>query len=602
MLIDEKFKDSTPEKTVETILELLSGRGIETEERWFDSKVKNCYSVRVVVKGTDFGANGKGITPALARASGFAELMERMQAGYLTSHFYRDELVDYGDGVKMNREAFRKACGPWLEDISAGVSRLFGSQISPEKIEKKCFEADGAGDQSLRVLPFYDATEDRMVYFPQKIISSLYNTNGLSAGNTFAEAFVQGFSEVIERNLIVRCFFRGITPPDVPEEYLSRFEKSYEIIQYLRSKGLDIYIKDCSMGCSFPLLAAVAIDRSRHSYHVHMGSHPVFEIALERCLTEMFQGRSLANVANTAELFVGNPAERSVSELVGLLTKGCGRYASSFFVGTPSYAFAPPPDRSAMSNRQLLKEIVDYVKAQGHHLLVRSVSHLGFTSVRIIVPGMSEALPNNLSDPFPQLNLMGKYADAARILPRLDEAQRREYQMYLNHQVGCYGPSATNYAKLSGRNITGGQPGLNDFLGRMVFASLEWDVNRGNAMKYAKAALPFAPAWAEPKLSALFLLFDYLRKGRRAGEAMEEMKLFFDEETLTYLRQVVTEGMDPFASFLPDCTDETCGSCQFRPSCNARATEELIRKVRTAAREYDNGAAFAEIRALFCSL
>ena len=80
-LIDSKYKDDSPINTVNRIKGILKEYGIETIECWNDSGVPYCHSLRVSVFGTDFGVNGKGVTEELALASGYGELMERLQLG-----------------------------------------------------------------------------------------------------------------------------------------------------------------------------------------------------------------------------------------------------------------------------------------------------------------------------------------------------------------------------------------------------------------------------------------------------------------------------------------------------------------------------------------
>ena len=67
--IDEKFKDEKPEITVDNIIKKLNSIGINISERWNDSKIDNCCSLRITVDGKIPGTNGKGITKEFARAS-----------------------------------------------------------------------------------------------------------------------------------------------------------------------------------------------------------------------------------------------------------------------------------------------------------------------------------------------------------------------------------------------------------------------------------------------------------------------------------------------------------------------------------------------------
>ena len=77
--IDERFKDASPVDTVNRIRRLMQTNGFGVEEEWRESGIKNCFSVRVTIAGTKLSSFGKGVTKELARASGHAELMERLQ-------------------------------------------------------------------------------------------------------------------------------------------------------------------------------------------------------------------------------------------------------------------------------------------------------------------------------------------------------------------------------------------------------------------------------------------------------------------------------------------------------------------------------------------
>ena len=81
-LLDAIYKDSSPERTVEKIKEILNSYGITVVEgQWTESGIEHCYSIRLTVAGTSFGSNGKGLTKEFALASAYGELMERMQLG-----------------------------------------------------------------------------------------------------------------------------------------------------------------------------------------------------------------------------------------------------------------------------------------------------------------------------------------------------------------------------------------------------------------------------------------------------------------------------------------------------------------------------------------
>lgn len=601
MSLNSRFKDASPVNTVEKIKNILAKNQIEVEECWVPAEVKNCFSLRVSVKNAEFGANGKGMTKEFSQASGYAEFMERFQAGFMTRRMTRDNVLTYADEIQMPKDECIASCDNWIKNISKGLSSLFRREIPLDHIRSKCFESD-AERETVSAVPYYNVMTDSFTYLPKKALPLIYNTNGLAAGNTLEEAFVQGLSEIFERHNVIRCFFGNVTLPTIPDDYLKQFEKCYETIEHLRENGLEVILKDCSMGEPYPLVAAIAIDRKHHAYHVHMGAHPVFEIALERSLTEMFQGRSLAGVANSVEFANCNTKTRSNSELVALLTKGCGQYPLTFFAGKPSYEFKPFIDRSKMSNAEMLKEFVDYIASRGYEMYVRDISHMGFPSVSIIVPGMSETFPHHLLDTFPSGLMYEKYKDAALHLDEMSIEQLGEYRNYLNHLMGDYGPALIDFRALTGKEITGGNRVKANFLARMVFAYMEWSFNRANAIKFAKAAIPSADEKQNNRLSCICAFYEHLFAGLNMPQIIEGLSMIYDEETMNQTILSVMSNENPFKPFLVHCAPELCEQCPFKAGCNVRETQRMIDLICKAALDFDAKASFEKVRALYQSL
>lgn len=64
-----RYKEVSPEETVKRLKELLKELGIEIEEKWSKESSVGTYSLRICIKGTDVGQNGKGMTKEFAMAS-----------------------------------------------------------------------------------------------------------------------------------------------------------------------------------------------------------------------------------------------------------------------------------------------------------------------------------------------------------------------------------------------------------------------------------------------------------------------------------------------------------------------------------------------------
>ena len=82
-LQEMRYKETSPDKTVKRIKEILKNSGVEVEENWAKKSCVGTYSLRLCVKGTNIGQNGKGMTKEFAMASAYAEFLERYQNGVL---------------------------------------------------------------------------------------------------------------------------------------------------------------------------------------------------------------------------------------------------------------------------------------------------------------------------------------------------------------------------------------------------------------------------------------------------------------------------------------------------------------------------------------
>ena len=137
--VDEKFKDASPVDTVERIKKILSDNGFSVTERWSEPCVSNCYALHLDLDGTSFGTNGKGVTEELARASAYAEMMERVQSGMMGV----GARVEFGDTQLMDVETLKEKSGDWFDKVSKIIKDFDGVDIPGEKIIQAAFDYDG---------------------------------------------------------------------------------------------------------------------------------------------------------------------------------------------------------------------------------------------------------------------------------------------------------------------------------------------------------------------------------------------------------------------------------------------------------------------------
>lgn len=93
-----KYKDDDPRDTIFRIQEILNRAGLFTVMEWADTNSEGAFSNRVSLYPSALGTNGKGTDRLYASASGYAELMERIQNAILSL-----ECPPEGDGSRRIR-------------------------------------------------------------------------------------------------------------------------------------------------------------------------------------------------------------------------------------------------------------------------------------------------------------------------------------------------------------------------------------------------------------------------------------------------------------------------------------------------------------------
>ena len=592
--IDERFKDASPVETVNNIIRMFNDAGLSVTEVWKDSGLSNCYSLRATIDGTELGTNGKGITRELARASAYAELIERFQSGHLGIGD-----IEYSDEKKFTKEELLQNYEAVLEEMCKGINFFEGTKLTVKELIDLCGVIAGEEDE-LSCIPFYDALNDSKVYIPNKFIRKLYSSNGLAAGNSPQEAIVQGFSEIVERHCQSTIHVNRLTPPDVPEEYLKRFSTAYNTIQEIRQAGYEVIIKDCSLGDGYPVVATVILNKRDHNYHVNLGSNPVFEIALERSLTEIFQGCDINTVCRINGITAKGSSKRTMARnLVMARRNGPGNYPAEFFGNKASYDFVEPVDYSNCTNSQLIEVVKDYARKKGCRILLRDLSHLGFNTYRIIVPGMSEVYYGNFVSSIPIWRILSDVKDVRGDITKATFDQVYMFNSALKYMLSN-GPDIL-YSKFINVPLVRGAKDV--FLGYMFLAYCEWEcMNFPGAYGYARTAVATKVNDKDKAYDqALLFLKEYLDAGYTLSDALLLVGKLYEEDIVEELRGVYEQGKNPFARFIIPCAPENCRECKYAQTCLKASRERVIPILQKYVSAFDNEAAFNELKGVFNS-
>ncbi|MGO5000329.1 30S ribosomal protein S12 methylthiotransferase accessory factor YcaO [Oceanisphaera sp. W20_SRM_FM3] len=387
-------KDAALEDSISYFQQQLIQLGFDIEEASWLNPVPNVWSVHIRDKscGLCF-TNGKGASQKAALASALGEYFERLATNYFFADFYLGQNIADGDFVHYPNEKWFTLTDDnslpkgILDDYTRGFYDPEGELTADMLIDLQ----SGNDNRGICALPFERQGDLETVYIPMNIVGNLYVSNGMSAGNTRTEARTQGLSEVFERSIKNRIIAERISLPKIPAEVLARYPHIEAPIAALEAEGYPIHAFDASLGGEYPVICVVLFNPNNSTCFASFGAHPRFEVALERTVTELLQGRSLKDL----DVFVPPSFEDDeVADHHNLETHfidSSGLISWDLFQDQADYEFADW-DFSGTSEQEFthLLAIFDRLKQP---VYIADYEHLGVYACRILAPGMSDIYP-----------------------------------------------------------------------------------------------------------------------------------------------------------------------------------------------------------------
>lgn len=388
-----KGKDRDLESSIETMLIKLEDLGIEIEEASKLNPVPNVYSVHIRDKDCELMfTNGKGACSKSSFASALGEYFERLSCNYFFADFYLGEDFAKGEFVHYPDERWFQPEG---DAIPEGLlNEELWDYYDPEKqlTAKHLFDTNsGTGERGICALPYTRQRDAKTTWFPVNVIGNIYVSNGMSAGNTQNEARVQSLSEVFERYVKNKIIAEGICLPEVPEEVLSRFPKIVEAIKELESHDYHLRIADASLGGKYPVMSVTLMNPRDATVFASFGAHPCFEVALERTVTELLQGRGLHQLDDFLPPSLDLDEVADQHNLENHFVDSSGLMHYDFFKNKPNYEFFDW-DHDANTDDEF-EYLSNIIHDMGHDIYIADYEHLNVYTCRIIVPGMSDIYP-----------------------------------------------------------------------------------------------------------------------------------------------------------------------------------------------------------------
>ncbi|MBF6056834.1 30S ribosomal protein S12 methylthiotransferase accessory factor YcaO [Thiomicrorhabdus heinhorstiae] len=329
--------------------------------------------------------NGKGASEKATLASALGEFLERLSTNYFFSDYWlmeqEDEWLYYPQEKHFNETDWRLCLTP-------GLWKFYDEQHELDWSDLLSFN-----DHSdfIRAIPMSEESSGETVYFPMNLLSNLYASNGLSAGNTALEAQVQGLSEVFERWVKNTILQENICLPEVPQSVLQQYPNVCSAIEALKAEGIEVSVRDASLGGRFPVINVTLFEQQYGRCFASFGAHPMFEVALERTLTESLQGRKLGELDGFQVPIFDEELVASAENLENHFIDSSGWIHARFISHQYDHEFTQW-DFSG-DTRQQWDALCQTVHELGYEVYTANYNQFGFETCRIVVPGMSEVYP-----------------------------------------------------------------------------------------------------------------------------------------------------------------------------------------------------------------
>ena len=387
-------KDLPLEQTIANMTNLLADLGMKIEISSWRNIVPNVWSLHIRDAASPMCfTNGKGATKESALCSALGEFIERLNCNF----FYNDQF--FGEAIATS-EFVHYPNEKWFaltEDdaLPEGILDDYTREIyDPEGELRGSHLIDtnsGNTERGICSIPYVRQSDGETVYFPSNLIENLFLSNGMSAGNNVNEAKVQCLSEILERAVKRQIIEEEMTLPNVPQDVLNKYPSIVEGINALEAQGFPIVVKDASLGGQFPVMCVTLMNPKTGGVFASFGAHPSFEVALERSLTELLQGRSFEGLNDVPRPTFSSLAVSEPENAVEHFIDSTGVISWRFFSNKADFEFCEWDfsGTSAEENDRLFGILTDL----GKEAYVAVFDQLGATACRILVPDYSEIYP-----------------------------------------------------------------------------------------------------------------------------------------------------------------------------------------------------------------
>ena len=291
------FKDRDPKETIEIIKKFFTDRGLTIQEISFQRSEADTYSSRIEIFYKNLlivSSNGKGLTPELCWASAYAESYERFCNLYgpcfnytFQKEYFKNNLEKYGYYYAPGEKELS------IDDIK-NTPEIWKYLLNYLGTEKNVLEylniISKTSDNKIIGVPMKHICNNSVKYYDPRLYLLTVHSKGLSAGKTVIEALNQGISEIFEDEVWDLILFKSLPNLyEIDKKYITD-STLLEKINNIEKSGNIFKSFDMSYITGTPVIMSILLNPINYETHINIGTFPVFEIALERSITEMYQG------------------------------------------------------------------------------------------------------------------------------------------------------------------------------------------------------------------------------------------------------------------------------------------------------------------------
>jgi ribosomal protein S12 methylthiotransferase accessory factor len=384
-------KDLPVEQTIANMTAILANLGMKIEIASWRNIVPHVWSLHIRDAASPMCfTNGKGSTKESALCSALGEFIERLNCNFFYNDQFFGEEIANSEFVHYPNERWFKP-GP-NDELPQGILDSHCLEIynpEDELAGSNLIDTNsGNAARGICALPFVRHSDGETVFFPSNLIENLFLSNGMSAGNTLFEAQVQCLSEIFERAVKKQIIQEELTLPDVPVHVLEKYPNILEGIRALEAQGYPVLVKDASLGGQFPVACVALMNPKTSGVFASFGAHPTLEVALERSLTELMQGRSFEGLNDLLPPTFNSLAITEPNNFVEHFIDSSGVISWRFFSAKADFEFSEW-DFSG-TNEEEVACLLNILKDLGKEVYTAVYDDLGAPVCRMLVPDYSE--------------------------------------------------------------------------------------------------------------------------------------------------------------------------------------------------------------------